>query len=225
MGKDTSMTPAKPILRVAILAYGSLAVDPGEELDAMVHERIHPYRTPFAVEYARLSPHRGRGPVLAIVPDEEGEPVEGYLLLLNEGVSVESATRALWRRETHQVGSKKLPLGAERRDVQLTTRLAEADAVLYWAAPSNYPRPDAAGLARRAIDSARGPAGAARQDGISYLAQAIAAGIRTRLTDAYVAAVLEQTGAADLDGAWQWCRSQPRSEPPPETEPSTPAES
>jgi cation transport regulator ChaC len=221
MSDDTSATPVKHSLRVAILAYGSLAVDPGDELAALIGERIHPYRTPFAVEYARLSPHRGQGPVLAIVPDEEGEPVDGYLLIMNDGVSVESATRALWRRETHQVGSKKLPLGAERRHVQLTTHLPEADAVLYWGAPSNYPRPDAAGLARRAIDSARGPAGAERKDGISYLAKVIAAGIRTRLTDPYVAAVLEQTGAADLDAAWQWCRSQPRSEPPPEPEPST----
>jgi cation transport regulator ChaC len=220
MSDDTAATPVQHTLRVAILAYGSLVVDPGEELAALIHEQTHPYRTPFAVEYARLSPHRSQGPVLTVVPDEEGDPVDGYLLFLNDGVSVEAATRVLWRRETHQVGSKKLPLGAERRNIQLTTRLPEADAVLYWAAQSNYPRPDAAGLARRAIDSARGPAGAARKDGISYLGQAIAAGIRTRLTDAYVAAVLEQTGAADLDAAWQWCRSQPRGEPPPEAEPS-----
>jgi hypothetical protein len=221
---DDATTPVKQGLRVAILAYGSLAVDLGEELTTLIGERLHPYRTPFAVEYARLSPHRGQGPVLSIVPDEEGDPVDGYLLVMNEGVSVETATRALWRRETHQVGSKKLPLGAERRNVQLTTRLVEANAVLYWAAPSNYPRPDAAGLARRAIESARRPAGAERKDGISYLAKAISAGIHTRLTDAYVAAVLEQTGATDLDAAWQWCRSQPISEPPPEAEPSTPAE-
>jgi len=51
------------------------------------------------------------------------------------------------------------------------------------------------------------------------------AGIRTRLTDAYLAALLEQTDTADLEAAWQWCRSQPRSEPPPEAEPSATAES
>jgi hypothetical protein len=220
MTSEALTIPVQHGLRVAILAYGPLATDPGDELAALIGERIHPYRTPFAVEYARLSPHRGQGPVLTVVPEEEGDPVNGYLLLMKDGVSVETATRALWRRETHQVGSEKLPLGTERRDIHLTTDLPEADAALYWSAQSNYPRPDAAGLARRAIDSARGPAGAARQDGISYLAKVIAAGIRTRLTDAYVAAVLEQTGAADLEAAWQWCRSQPRSEPPPATEPS-----
>jgi hypothetical protein len=224
MSGETSAAPVKHGLRVAILAYGPLAVDPGDELAALTRERVQLYRTPFAVEYARLSPHRGQGPVLAVVPAEEGDPVEGCLLLMNEGVSVETATRALWRGETHQIDRKKLPLGAERRHIQLTTRLPEADAVLYWAAPSNYPRPDAAGLARRAIESARGPAGAERKDGISYLAQAVAAGVRTRLTDAYVTAVLEQTGAADLEAAWQWCRSQPRSEAPPEAEPSAAAE-
>jgi len=222
-GKEAT-TPVQHGLRVAILAYGSLAADPGEELAALIDERIHPYPTPFAVEYARLSPHRGQGPVLTVVPAEEGDPVDGYLLRMKEGVSVETATRALWRRETHQVGSEKLPLGAERRDIHLITDLPEADAALYWAAQSNYPRPDAAGLARRAIDSARGPAGAKRKDGISYLAQAMVAGIRTRLTDAYLAALLEQTDTADLEAAWQWCRSQPRSEPPPEAEPSAATE-
>jgi len=218
-------TPVKYGLRVAILAYGSLAADPGDELAALIGERIHPYPTPFAVEYARLSPHRGQGPVLTVVPEEEGEPVDGYLLLMKEGVSVETATRALWRRETHQVGSEKLPLGAERRDIHLITDLPEADAALYWAAQSNYPRPDAAGLARRAIDSARGPAGAKRKDGISYLAQAMEAGIRTRLTDAYLAALLDQTGTADLAAAWEWCRSQPRTEAPPDSESSATTES
>jgi len=220
MSGEALPIPVKHGLRVAILAYGSLAADPGEELAALIGERIHPYRTPFAVEYARLSPHRGQGPVLTVVPKEEGEPVDGYLLLMKEGVSVETATRALWRRETHQVGSAKLPLGAERRDIHLITDLPEADAALYWAAQSNYPRPDAAGLARRAIDSARGPAGAKRKDGISYLAQAMEVGIRTRLTDAYLAAVLEQTDTADLEAAWEWCRSQPRGEAPPESEAS-----
>ncbi|RMF86192.1 MAG: hypothetical protein D6739_03520 [Nitrospirae bacterium] len=190
---------------VGILAYGSLVTDPGEELAPLVAER-RPCRTPFPVEFARLSPHRGHGPVLTVVPEGEGDPVAATLLVLRPGTSVETATRVLWRRETHQVGSGKIPLGRERRAIRLLMGFEGIDVVLYWQAEANYPRPDAAGLARRAIESARTEAGAARKDGISYLAQVVAAGIRTRLTEAYVAEVLAQTGAEDLEGAWRAAR-------------------
>jgi hypothetical protein len=119
---------------------------------------------------------------------------------------VERATRRLWRRETHQVGSRKLPLGADRHHIRMLTDVDGIDVVLHWQAEANYPRPEAAGLARRAIESARGEAGQARKDGISYLAQVVEAGIRTRLTDAYVAALLEQTGTDSLEAAWQAAR-------------------
>jgi len=192
-------------LRVAILAYGSLVADPGDELAPLVDER-RGCTTPFAVEFARLSPCRDHAPVLTVVAEGEGEPVAGTLLVLKAGTSVERATRRLWRRETHQVGSAKLPLGVDRHHIRMLTNLDGIDVVLHWQAEANYPRPEAAGLARRAIESARGEAGQARKDGISYLAQVVEAGIRTRLTDAYVAALLEQTGTDSLEAAWQAAR-------------------
>lgn len=192
-------------LRVAILAYDPLVVDPGAELAPLIGER-RPCTTPFAVEFACLSAARDHGPVLTVVPAGEGDPVVGSLLLLKAETSVETATRGLWRRQTQQVGSPKLPLGAERHRVHLLTGLDTIDVVLYWQAEANYPRPEAAGLAKRAIESARGQAGLAREDGISYLAQVVAAGIRTRLTDAYVAALLEATGVDSLEAAWAAAR-------------------
>jgi len=188
-------------MRVAILAYGSLVGDPGDELAPLIDER-RPCTTPFAVEFARLSPHRDHAPVLTVVAEGEGDPVDGTLLVLKAGSSVETATCCLWRRETHQVGSRKLPLGADRHHIRLLTNLEGLDAVLYWQAEANYPRPEATGLARRAIESARGASGEQRKDGISYLAQVVESGIRTRLTDAYVAAVLKETGADSLEAAW-----------------------
>jgi len=192
-------------LRVAILAYGSLVADPGEELAPLIDER-RPCTTPFAVEFARLSPYRDHAPVLTVVAEGEGEPVDGTLLVLKAGTSVERATCALWRRETHQVGSRKLPLGVDRHRIRLLTEVDGVDVALYWQAEANYPRPEAAGLARRAIESARGEAGQQRKDGISYLAQVVESGIRTRLTDAYVAAVLAETGTDSLEAAWAAAR-------------------
>jgi len=204
----TDAGTARPVsypLRVAILAYGSLVADPGEELAPLIDER-RPCTTPFAVEFARLSPYRDHAPVLTVVAEGEGDPVDGTLLVMKAGTSVERVTRRLWRRETHQVGSGKLPLGADRHHIRLITDLDAIDATLYWQTEANYPRPEAAGLARRAIESARGEAGQARKDGISYLAQVVEAGIRTRLTDAYVAALLAETSTDTLEAAWQAAR-------------------
>lgn len=192
-------------LRVAILAYGSLVADPGEELAPLIDER-RPCATPFAVEFARLSPYRDHAPVLTVVAEGEGDPVDGTLLVLRPGTSVETATCCLWRRETHQVSSRNLPLGADRHHIRLLTNLDSIDVVLYWQAEANYPRPEAVGLAKRAIESARGDAGQQHRDGISYLAQVVEAGIRTRLTDAYVAAVLAETATDSLEAAWKAAR-------------------
>lgn len=201
---------AKPVsypLRVAILAYDSLVSDPGGELTPLIEAR-RPVRTPFSVEFARLSPLRDHAPVLTVVAEGEGDPVEATLLVLRPGTSVETATCGLWRRETHQAESNKIPLGADRHHVRLLSNLESIDVTLYWQAEANYPRPEAAGLAKRAIESARGEAGRARQDGISYLAQVVEAGIRTRITDAYVAAVLAETSTDSLEAAWQAARQE-----------------
>lgn len=200
----TDAGTARPVsypLRVAILAYDSLVTDPGEELAPLIAER-RPCLTPFPVEFARLAPELNHGPVLTVVGVGEGDPVAGSLLVLTPGTSVETATRCLWRRVTQQIGSAKLPLGADRHRVRMIGGLAGLDVTLYWQAEANYPRPEAAGLARRAIESATGEAGRARQDGISYLAQVVAAGIRTRLTEGYVAALLAATHTTSLEAAW-----------------------
>jgi hypothetical protein len=56
-------------------------------------------------------------------------------------------------------------------------------------------------LARRAISSASGPAGAENRDAILYLIEAKRHGVRTPLMPAYERRILEITGAEDLGAA------------------------
>ena len=65
--------------------------------------------------------------------------------------------------------------------------------------------------ARRAIESARGAAGADQQDGISYLRRAIENGIETPMTPNYVKEILAITGTEDLQAAWASIRRNARS--------------
>jgi hypothetical protein len=65
--------------------------------------------------------------------------------------------------------------------------------------PRNLPEPDMTpdALARRALEStASGP-----RNGVAYLRGAVDAGVRTPLTDAYAARVLELLGASSLADA------------------------
>ena len=58
--------------KIAILAYGSLIDEPGEELENCIVNRLGPILTPFKVEYARSSRTRGGAPTL--VPVDRSTP-------------------------------------------------------------------------------------------------------------------------------------------------------
>lgn len=180
-------TDASPVLqrRLAILAYGSLLHQPGPGLRAVI-VGSDPCRTPFPVEYGRASSGWGGGPVL--VPHPRGGPVDGALLLLADGVDLGMAVDLLADREG---------LDGARGIVQV--EMPGERLVLTASLPRNLPAPDMApdALARRAVASAAmGP-----RNGIAYLRGALAAGVRTPLTDAYEERILAMLGARSLEEA------------------------
>ena len=80
--------------RIAILAFGSLIEDPGEEIGPLIRERIRPVTTPFSIEFARSSGYRCGAPTLIPV-DAGGFPVNAVLLVLDDTVGLEPAMSLL----------------------------------------------------------------------------------------------------------------------------------
>jgi len=186
---------------VAILAFGSLIEEAGIELDSVIVDRPA-VRTPFAVEFARLSGSRDGAPTL--VPVENGSLVDARLLVLDGSVSLAAAKDMLWRRETRNIGSGR---GYREPDPSTTNsvlvRESNAfvddgyDIVLFVDfADSGKETLDANELAAAALQSAR--ARADNMDGISYLRIAKDSGICTRLTADYEAAILRLTETDSL---------------------------
>jgi hypothetical protein len=85
---------------IGILAYGSLIVDPGNEIGSLTIGKLDCV-TPFSVEYARLSKKRDFAPTLVPV-ETGGAPVNAVILLLKPETSLDVAKDILWRRETRQ---------------------------------------------------------------------------------------------------------------------------
>lgn len=196
-------------MSIGILAYGSLIDDPGAELAALVVETRTGILTPFRVEYARSSRKRDGGPTL--IPLDSGGQVQGALLVLKPEVTLSHATDVLYRREIGRVGSDKryssTDAGPDRVQVERMSNLFGIDAVLYTSIPANIKPLTAQELARLAVESARGRAGAREGDGISYLRRAVEHGIITPMTPEYLQQILEITGTTDLRSAWQTVRS------------------
>ncbi|MEW8053019.1 MAG: hypothetical protein AB2809_21915 [Candidatus Thiodiazotropha sp.] len=185
---------------VGILAYGSLIADPGSEIEEVRTRIIGGVKTPFAVEYARSSKKRGGAPTL--IPYDDGGQVRAQVFVV--GTSVEDAADRLYRREIGKVGSGK-PYEHKAnpgQDTVVVDRLEGAfglDVVLYTRIGATINDPDAVKLAGLAIKSvAEAPQG---EDGITYLMDAMEAGIETPLTAAYADEIKRLTGAGDLSEA------------------------
>jgi hypothetical protein len=205
---------------LAVLAYGSLLADPGDELVPVIVDR-QPVQTPFAVEYARCSSTRGSAPTLVKVKEPGiGAPVQAQLLLLRDDVTVEAARDILYRRETHHVGELnrkydeiKAQLTPDAVRIEQLDDFAGVQVVLYANLLANLdfildaalpPEDKAKRLAQRAVCSVTRNTFEAGTDGIRYLADAICHGIHTSLTEAYRAAVLRcADDAPDLEAARQ----------------------
>jgi len=194
-------------MSIAILAYGSLIHDPGEELKRAEDSRI-PVVTPFAVEYARQSTSRDGAPTL--VPFEGGRKVNGVLIVLKEGITEREATDMLYHREaghTDHYDPKHLPHDPNDKVwVDRRTNWEGIDVVLYTRIARNIEPLTPDHLANLAIVSAKGKAGEKERDGIHYLLMCTKAGVRTELSEAYERSILDKTGADDLKGAWKKVR-------------------
>jgi hypothetical protein len=186
---------------IGILAYGSLIGDPGKEIKPLIVKRIAT-KTPFPVEFARLS--RKRGNAATLVPYAIGDPVYAELLILKEDTSLGQAKDLLWRRECDEEESgKHYPAGEQPNSV----RVAELEnffgfeKILYtdFLPAGKLKRVDPRQLAQCALESvAKAERG---KDGISYLIQVKGSGVRTALTDQYVASILSATGTGSLADA------------------------
>jgi hypothetical protein len=187
-----------------ILAYGSLINDPGEEIAAATAEIMcDGIMTPFPVEFARSSRTRAGAPTLVPVP-AGGSRVPGRVFVLREDVSDQEARDMLWRRETGRKG--RLPNLAEHSNpgpndvvIDNVVDFHGIRMVLYTRIASNIAPLTPQRLAELALRSARcGEVAAKGRDGISYLMAALGNGAHTKLSAAYEAELLRQTGAATL---------------------------
>ena len=197
--------------RVGILAYGSLRIDPGPGLTPYVENRIE-LTTPFPVEYVRSSPTRAGVPVLVPVPAGYGAPAPAEVLVLAPEVDRETAGVLLQRRKLDRASDDALWFAADAEEmaVRELPGFAGLPVVIYAAGAPNLPEvipydipvaEKAETLARLAIASLTSDTAAAGHDGIRYLADAIAQGIVTPLTEPYRQAILRLTGAPDLTAA------------------------
>ncbi|PZR11255.1 MAG: hypothetical protein DI539_20820 [Flavobacterium psychrophilum] len=192
-------------LKVGILAYGSLIDNPGIELGPLVVDRIS-CETPFKVEFARISASRDNAPTLIPVL-EGGKFIKAQILVLNEGVAIESARSMLWRRERHIVNVSKNY--SRPRNPGVNTVLVEEihdfhgiPNVLYTSIGKNIEQPITPKLlAEYAIASIRAGAGAKGLDGIRYLLAAKRNGIITAHSVAYENVILKMTKSTSLEEA------------------------
>ena len=188
---------------VGILAYGSLITDPGDEIKPKILRRIC-CRTPFKVEYARSSGKRDGAPTL--VPYNEGEHVNAHILVVDLPLS--EAKDRLYRRETGKTDVNYTPpmkITCNSVLIKSLRDYAKINHVIYTCIGANIRELTGERLACLAIRSARTRDDG--QDGISYLMDAIDAGISTPLSDAYKAAIMKQTRASTLEDALRTCRS------------------
>ena len=191
--------------RIAIIAFGSLIEDPGDEICPLLTDRINGVRTPFSIEFARTSSTRDGAPTLIPV-DLGGSTVNAVLLVLDSAVGVGDAKSLLWRRETRRESSgeryaRPTNPGPNHVLIECIPDFPGFEMALYTKIDANIAEPNADYLSDLAICSARAKAGADGKDGISYLASVIRQGITTPLLPAYRAAILRKTEARDLNEA------------------------
>ncbi len=200
-----------PKHQYGIFGFGSLIVDPGQELAAAT-ERREETETPFAIEYGRSSGTRGGAPTLVPVKSG-GAKVKATVFVLKDSISEQEAKNILWRRETRQVGSGKqykrpAHPGPNSVLAAYTANLLGLDKIFYtdFADSGKLTDPTPAQLARLAVDSASDPKVKEGMDGITYLMNAKKSGIETPLTPAYEKEILRLTGTTSLEEALAKCR-------------------
>lgn len=198
------------MVKIGILAYGSLIEDPGVELEPLIRDRIGA-QTPFHIEFARMSSTRNLAPTL--VPVESGGcSVVGTILVLDSIIDSEVAADLLWRRETRNENSNKHYVRPSQPHpnqviVESLRDFGNLDIVHYTTLGANIEDLTSSKLADLAIASAKAEAGKTEKDGISYLISVKRQGIKTPLMPSYESEVLNKTGASSLEQALTMCLS------------------
>ena len=192
-------------MRIGIIAYGSLIINPGEELEQVIAERQTGLRTPFRVEFARSSSTRNGAPTL--VPVEHGGGyVECTLLVLSDGLVIDRVRDIVYRREIHKISDQTTtyqpnPKNPNQVYIETIPEWGSVDLAMYTKISSNIDNLTAERLAELSIESVSVNDATERNDGISYLIDAIRCGVRTPLTDDYIAQILQKTGLSSLEEA------------------------
>jgi hypothetical protein len=139
-----------------------------------------------------------------LVPHEAGAPVDGEILVLDDAVSLDEARNMLWRRERRIEGTGKTYEEGNGKNNVLVREWADSPWVEHVLYTDFHPEgkvasPRAADLAMNAIQSVK--AAKPGMDGITYLKDNLAFGIKTELTADYEAEILKQTETNSLDEA------------------------
>ncbi|MFW6129685.1 MAG: hypothetical protein ACOC56_00785 [Atribacterota bacterium] len=204
------------IMKIGILAYGSLIDDPGYEIEEKVIEKRSGIRTPFRVEFARKSSSRDNAPTLVPV-SKGGAYVEAVLLVLKKNTTLKYAKDILYRREINEVENKDKcykpdPDNENQVWIDLIPEIFGMDYVLYTRIKPNIKQCTPENLAKLAIESVKGEVGKNKKDGISYLINAKENGIRTVLSKNYEENILEKTKSETLKEALKNCIKEKRGE-------------
>lgn len=192
---------------VGILAYGSVVSDPREEIECATVRKIASVLTPFKVEFARTSSKTRSGAPTVVPVEAGGAQVRGCVFVVS--ATEAEASDMLYRRETGQKTAKYVEPKVPGPNTVLIRRIENFEGVgvvVYTHIASNIPDLSAQKLAALAIESARQRSD--DLDGINYLIQAKANGIRTALSDDYEAEIKSALGVSTLEEALVKIRSE-----------------
>lgn len=194
--------------KIGILAYGSLLVDPGGEIESKII-KTKDSKTPFKVEFARKSSGRDGAPTLIPV-EEGGAKVNAKILILKRDITEEEASHMLYRRERDKVWSGKKykrPIDPDPNDVVIEkiNNFHGVKTVFFTSIGNNIEEITAKTLAKLSIESAKSKAGKKKKDGISYLIDAKYNLIKTPIMPEYEKEILRQTDTKNLHEAWITC--------------------
>lgn len=192
--------------KVGILGFGSLISNPGEEIRLWERERLN-CKTPFKVEFARISSSRKNAPTLIPVDERsKGAFVNGVIFVLDESVSLKEAKSILYRREIHSNNKAKqytepVSLTAKNVLIKELDDFAGVEKVIYtsFLIQDEYKNLSPQQLANFSVNSYLECEKEEKKDGINYLIAAKKYGIETELSREYEDEILKLTGAETLE--------------------------
>lgn len=191
--------------KIGILAFGSLIDNPGKEIQNLEITRIK-CKTPFKVEFARISSSRNNAPTLIpILDNSKGKITDAVIIVINDKTDLRTAKSILWRRERHKIDEKhdyKEPKNPTSKNVLVKelNNFYGVEKVLYtcFLPQEEYNILTPEKLADFAINSILSEAGEKQKDGIRYLASIKNFGIETEYSAKYEEFLLMKTGSNSL---------------------------